>query len=105
MNNEVEPSDLHFKEIKKIPWSILRQGAVLHVLQSKSILSARNILSYGDSGGITVKDMDVYGRYIALFNAFLTQYRRGAMGLKRSLNINGGYGGVYSEYANIDYGS
>ena len=98
VNNEFEPVDLHTSHFSRIPWSILRQGAVLNVLVSQSILSARNVLSYNDSGGITVKDQDVYGRYMALFNMLIAQYRRGAQAYKRLMNINGAYGGSHSEY-------
>lgn len=103
INNEYDPTDLHIKELNKIPWSILQTGATLQVLTSKGILSARNMITYNDSGGITVKDTDVYGRYIALFNMLINKYRRSVIGFKRNLNMNGGYGGEESEYSNIWY--
>lgn len=101
MNYEVEPTDLSFEKISDIPWAILKLGAVLNILVSKGILSARNVLSYNDSGGITVKDQDKYGRYTVFFNMLTNKYRRAAMGFKRSYNLNGGYGGSHSEYDNF----
>jgi len=101
INYEFEPSDLHFETLKKIPWSVLRLGAMLNILVSQGILSARNVLTYNDSGGITVKDQDKFGRYMAYFNMLISKYRRGAMSIKRSMNINGGYGGINSEYNDI----
>lgn len=103
INYEFDPTDLHINEITKIPWVILRQGAVLQVLGSKGILSSRNMLTYNDSGGITVKDTDTYGRYMALFNMLVNHYRRAVTGFKRNINMNGGYGGVDSEYSNEEW--
>lgn len=100
INNEFEPTDLHFNKLRDIPWGILRQGATLNIFVSVGILSARNVLTYNDSGGITVKDEDVFGRYMALFNMLVNQYRRSASGFKRTANLNRGFGGVESEYSN-----
>jgi hypothetical protein len=61
------------------------------------------MLTYNDSGGITVKDTDVYGRYMALFNMLINKYRRSAMAFKRNMNMNGGYGGSHSEYSDNWY--
>ncbi len=82
-------------------WSILKLGAVLQVLTGKGILSARNTLTYRDSGGVTVQDYDVYGRYINYFNILITKYREKIFNFKRSVNVDAAYGGVYSEYANF----
>lgn len=82
-------------------WSILKSGAVLQVLIGKGILSARNTLTYNDTGGVTVQDFDTYGRYINFFNLLINKYRNMVMSLKRSNNVDSAYGGVYSEYANF----
>lgn len=98
LNYTYEPVDLHFDSIDKAPWAVLRMGALLNILTSKTILSARNTLTYSDSGGIQVKDNDEFGRYTTIYNYYLAEYRRRATAAKRSLNIEGSYGGVHSEY-------
>ncbi len=67
----------------------------------QGILSARNTLTYNDTGGVTVQNFDVYGRYINFFNILINKYRNQVTSLKRSNNVEAGYGGVYSEYANF----
>lgn len=86
--------------IESIPsWNILKNGATLQVLTSKGILSARNTLTYNDSGGVTVQDMDKYGRYVNYFNVLINKYRAGVQSMKIGKNIEDAYGGVESEYA------
>lgn len=80
-------------------WVLLRQGAVLNVLTGKGVLSARNMLTYNDSGGITVHGEDVYGRYINYYNVLIAKHRQQVMSFKISTNIDSGYGGIASEYA------
>lgn len=99
VNTAFEPVDLSFKTPKKTPWSVLRLGAVLHVLSSKGIGSARNTLSYNDSGGVSIQENDEYGRYVNLHNILVGEYRRRAQAAKRKLNMDGAYGGVDSEYS------
>ena len=73
-------------------------GATLQILTSKGILSARNTLTYQDSGGVTVQDSDKYGRYINYYNLLLARYSRGVTNMKIGKNIESAYGGVKSEY-------
>lgn len=101
INYEHDPVELNFDSISQIPWTLLRQGATLSVLNSKIIGSARNTLSYNDAGGINVKDNDVFGRYVAIYNTLLSQYRRAVATFKRSANVNSCYGGSHSEYWDI----
>ncbi len=73
-------------------------GALLNILTSKTILSARNTLTYSDAGGIQVKDNDEFGRYTTIYNYYISEFRRRASSAKRSLNVEAAYGGVHSEY-------
>ena len=93
-----------YTEFTSIPsWYILATGATLQVLTSKGILSARNTLTYNDSGGVTVQDYDKYGRYINYFNLLINKFIRSVQQWKESENINGAYGGndngLASEYS------
>ena len=103
VNYGFTPIDLTFGSIKEIPWSILRVGATLSVLESKGICSARNTLTYNDAGGITIKDQDKFGRYTVWYNTLLSEHRRRVQNWKRHANLNGAYGGIPSEYGNNAY--
>lgn len=100
INYEYVPA-VEFSDIDDVPFNLLKQGATLQILTSKGILSARNTLSFSDSGGITVKDHDTYGRYINYFNVLVNKFVRGVTNYKLSKNANDCYGGVHSEYANL----
>lgn len=73
-------------------------GATLQYLTSKGILSARNTLTYRDGGGVTVQDMDRYGRYINYYNILVNKFLRGVTNMKLGANIDAAFGGVPSEY-------
>ena len=79
-------------------FNLLKLGAVLQILTSKGILSARNTLTFSDSGGVTVQDMDKDGRYINYFNVLIAKYQRGVQNMKVGQNIDDAYGEVHSEY-------
>lgn len=98
INYDFDPVDLNFSSMDKIPWSILRLGAVLNVLVSKGIGSARNTLTYSDAGGISIKEQDKFGRYTVWHNTLLAKFRRTVSSFKRKENINGAFGGAHSEY-------
>lgn len=87
-----------YSEFSNVPWGILKYGAVLEVLTSKGILSARNTLTYRDAGGVTVQDFDLYGRYINYFNTLYRMFYQQLETYKKSVNFSGGFGGVHSEY-------
>lgn len=86
-------------------FNVLQLGTVLQILTRKGIFSARNTLTYNDSGGVTVQDTDKYGRYINYFNVLITKYRTGVQLMKLGKNIEAAYGGAHSEYLNIRDGS
>jgi hypothetical protein len=81
---------------------LLIDGTVIQILMGKGILSARNMLTYQDIGGVTVQDFDVYGRYINLFNVYVGRYMQQVIDLKRSLNIDGAYGSIESPMNYLD---
>ena len=61
-------------------------------------MAARNTLTYSDSGGVTVQDMDKYGRYVNYFNVLIAKFQRGVTNMKVGQNVDEGYGGIHSEY-------
>ncbi len=81
---------------------LLIDGTIIQILMGKGILSARNMLTYQDIGGITVQDFDTYGRYVNLFNVFINKYMQQAIDVKRSLNIEGAYGSIESPMGYLD---
>jgi hypothetical protein len=99
LNYEIEPVGLTYADLSKVPsWNVVKTGAILNVLTEQGILSARNILTYNDAGGITVKEEDRYGRYMAFFNMLINKYLRQAQAMKRGANVDAAYGGIHSEY-------
>ena len=79
-------------------FNLLKLGTTLQILTSKGILASRNTLTYTDSGGVTVQDMDKYGRYINYFNVLIAKYQRGVQNMKVGQNVDDAWGGVHSEY-------
>ncbi len=94
---------IELNSLIEIPWNILSTGATIDVLESESIRSARNTLSYNDAGGINVQESDVYGRYVNLFNMLKAGYQSAIRNWKASKNIESCYGGVHSDYNYLDY--
>jgi len=84
-----------------VPWSILKLGGVLNILISQGILSARNQLTYNDTGGIQVSDIDKYGRYVNWFNVLIAKYQRAIISWKLTKNVDEAYGEIPSEYADL----
>ncbi len=82
-----------------LPWPIVKLGATLQVLVGKGILSARNVLTYNDQGGVQVTDNEVYGRYINFFNLLTNTYRDQVRQWKTSRSINNSFGEFPSELA------
>ena len=76
---------------------ILRQGAVVILLESSVVLQTRNHISFSD-GGIQVA-ADKVPLYQSLIQLFSSKYERMKQNYKIYLNIEGGWGsGPYSEY-------
>ncbi len=99
INYEFNPTSINYESMLTVPsWNLLKLGATLQILTSKGILSARNTLTYQDSGGVTVQNEDKYGRYINYYNILVNKYVRGVTNMKLGKNIEDAYGGVESEY-------
>jgi hypothetical protein len=81
---------------------LLIDGTVIQILMGKGILSARNILTYRDEGGVVVTDFDTYGRYVNLFNVYINKYMQQVVDIKRSINIDGAYGSISSPMDYLD---
>ena len=107
INMDSEPRTLFLlKDIASEPedqvnlsWSTVKLGCVLQYLTSKGILSARNFITYSDSGGVQVSDLDRWGRYINYFNVLVNKYVAGVKAAKLRVNINDCYGGYSSPFS------
>lgn len=82
-------------------WRILRDAAVLDILTSAGIGSARNTLTFNDGGGIMSQDSDVYGRYMAYYNQLVVKVQQAVQNFKMVKNIESGFGGSESAYGAI----
>jgi len=84
-------------------FSILRDRAVIEVISSNMILSARNQHSYTDAGGVNLREEDVYGRYINLYNMLIARNDAAIRTFKTNANIDAAYGGESSEFQDNYY--
>ena len=82
-------------------WNLLKYGAVLQLLTSNGILSARNTYNYSDGFGINISDQDYWGRYINYYNVLVNKYLTMVTNYKRAANIESCYGGLSSDYWNL----
>jgi len=82
--------------------SLLVHQAAIECLISNGIVSARNELTY-NNGGITVKihDSERYVKFIQILVRMTDLEIANFTKLKISININSGWGGVYSPYARL----
>ncbi len=79
-----------------ITFNTLKLGATLKYLSYKGILNARNFLTYSDSGGIQVSNMDKWGRYLNFYNTLVAKYTNAVRAQKLRINIASAYGGFHS---------
>ena len=81
---------------------LLLRGAAIEVLISAGIWHSRNRLSYSD-GGITVAiHGDKAQDYQAWADRFAREYENKKTEVKKAANIAAGWGGVSSEYTEIN---
>ena len=76
---------------------LLIRSAVIETLTSAGILQSRNRLQYSD-GGITVQVSDKAAEYQSWISLLVNDYERKKERLKKSQNLELGYGGIHSEY-------
>lgn len=98
--NSVPPFIAEYSyETFPIPSLLIHQAAI-ECLISNGICHARNELSY-NNGGITVKihDSERYIKYIQILARMTDLEISNYTKLKISINLNQGWGGVYSPYA------
>ena len=84
-----------------IPSLLVHQSAI-ECLISNGVLHARNELPY-NNGGITVKiwDSNRYIKFIQILTRMADMEIKNFTNLKKSINLNNCWGGVYSPYAYI----
>lgn len=90
----VEPGEDGF-----IPWSTVRLGAILELLTTKGIGSARNMLTFSDSGGVQISHHDKWGRYINYYNVMRPKFESAVKNIKIRFNTEQAYGGFSSPFA------
>jgi hypothetical protein len=84
--------------------SLVLIGTMIWILKSAGIQQSRNQLDYA-SGGITVASSNKTPLYQSWINILMQEYEAKKANLKKSLNAEQGYGGVASEYTQINYGA
>jgi len=81
--------------------NLLIKGAVIEILISAGILMSRNRLSYND-GGISVQVSDKASDYSQWINMLVRNYESKKIEIKKTINVERGWGGVPSEYSVIN---
>jgi len=79
---------------------LLIRGAVIEILESAGILMSRNRLDYSD-GGVTVRVSDKAQDYSQWIDRFINRYEKKKYEIKKTINIQRGWGSVASEYEQI----
>jgi len=98
INGAYQPITTYTMSDPQPQWTLLKKAAIIQVLVANGIWSARNTLTFSDSGGVTIQDYDKYGRYINFYNSLVRNYTMSVSAFKKSANIDDCYGGVNSEY-------
>lgn len=83
--------------------SLVLLSTIYWILQSAGILQSRNQLEYS-SGGITVRSSDKTQLYQSWIAIFLQSFEAKKANLKKSLNAEQAYGGISSEYVQVNFG-
>jgi len=81
---------------------LLMHGAAIQILSTQGLLQARNQLQY-NAGGSSFMRSDKTNIYFQWMTAFDNKYQLQKRNVKISQNIEGGWGGVDSEYMRIGY--
>lgn len=94
------PPPMPFMTGSRIPqqlWTLIKIGAIIHLLQSLTLLHVRNQLNYSD-GGIHVGVFDKQGPIQLLIGLLKPDFDTKLKAYKISENLNSCFGGVHSEY-------
>jgi hypothetical protein len=73
-------------------------GTLHQLFLGEAAMAARNQMSYSD-GGLTIPIEERYEYYMGLATTYGTQFQTAAQQLKITMNIEGGWGNVGSDYA------
>jgi len=83
--------------------SLVMLGAIIWILKSAGLQQSRNQLDYA-SGGITVATSNKTPLYQSWINIMMQEYEAKKLNLKKAINAEQAYGGVNSEYVQINFG-
>jgi len=83
--------------------SLILLSTIIWILRSAGVLQSRNQLDYA-SGGITVAVSNKTPLYQSWIAAMMQEYEAKKANLKKAINAEQAYGGVSSEYVQINFG-
>lgn len=83
--------------------SLILMGAIIWILKSAGLQQSRNQLDYA-SGGITVASSNKTPLYQSWLNIMMQEYEAKKANLKKAINAEQAYGGVSSEYVQVNFG-
>jgi hypothetical protein len=83
--------------------SLILMSTILWILKSAGLMQSRNQLDYS-AGGLTVATSNKTPLYQSWINIFMQEYEAKKANLKKSINAEAAYGGVHSEYTQVNFG-
>lgn len=80
--------------------SLLLEGTLWKMFSGQAALKARNTMNYSD-GGLTIPIEEQYQMYAQIAELYGQSFQMNARNLKTHLNIEQGWGEVFSDYSNF----
>lgn len=82
---------------------LLLMGTIIEILKSAGLLQSRNQLDYVE-GGLSVQTSNKTPLYQSWISMLMQEYEQKKAMLKKSTNAESAYGGVSSEYVQVNFG-
>ena len=99
VNYEINPRVTTIYTTDTVPFGILKYGVLKNILLGMGIWSARNRVSYSDTGGVNVKSFDKWETYMPWFDRLERTWETKVGRFKQQQNLDDGWGEVPSEYS------
>ena len=98
------PPVISARTVETMPFGVMINGTIVHLLHSAGFLQMRNQMSYSDGQGVSVSTSDKAPQYMAWANLFQQGYEKKKQRMKMAENLNGAMNasGFNSEYAAVN---
>lgn len=104
--NSTTPIGVDTQSVETFPWRLeYTLGVASVLLRMRALNMMRNNLSWNTGGGIAVDDKSSYKDYIQMSKSLQDEFDDRVKKIKQTINIEGGYGALGSEYQFTAYGT